>query len=349
MMETRTHIRIDSNSRIPKYQQIVNSIIEDIEKGHLEVGQKIPSINEISEEYYLSRDTVEKAYNHLKGKKIIISAKGKGYYVARALFSSQINVLFLMNKLSSYKLRIYNAFVDGMGANTHIDLSIYHCDPKILLNVLQENKGGYDYYVVMPHFKDKNLVHHNTNAEVVEALSQIPEDKLLIMDNFLPELGENVASIYQDFKMDIYEALQEGMCRLKNYEKLILVYPHKSIYPYPLEIRQGFEKFCADFAFDSEILETIYPDMELQAKDAYITIEEMDLVNLVKQVRDKNFELGKDIGVISYNDTPLKELLGITVVSTDFKVMGETAAYMIRKNKKEVVKNVFSFINRESI
>lgn len=348
-METKTHIRIDSNSRIPKYQQIVNSIIEDIEKGHLEVGQKIPSINEISEEYYLSRDTVEKAYNNLKEKKIIISAKGKGYYVARALFSSQINVLFLMNKLSSYKLRIYNAFVNGMGANAHVDLSVYHCDPQILLNVLQENKGSYDYYVVMPHFKDKNLVHHNTNAEVLEALSQIPEDKLLIMDNYLPELGKNVAAIYQDFKMDIYEALQEGIGRLKSYEKLILVYPQKSLYPYPVEIRQGFQKFCADFDFDSEILETIYPDMELQLKDAYITIEEMDLVNLVKQIRDRNFRLGKDIGVISYNDTPLKELLGITVISTDFKVMGETAAYMIRKNKKEVVKNVFSFINRESI
>ena len=89
--------------------------------------------------------------------------------------------------------------------------------------------------------------------------------------------------------------------------------------------------------------------MELRAKDAYIIIEEMDLVNLVKQIRDKKFELGQDIGIISYNDTPLKDLLGITVISTDFQVMGETAAYMILKKKKEVVKNVFRFINRNSV
>src|SRR5690606_19649078 len=153
MIEAGTSIRIDSNSRIPKYQQIVNSIIEDIENGHFKVGQKIPSINEISEEYYLSRDTVEKAYNQLKERKIIVSAKGKGCYVARAMFTSKVNVLFLLNKLSYYKLRIYNAFVNSMGTNAQVDLKVYHCDPEIMLNTLNDSVGGYDYYVIMPHFK----------------------------------------------------------------------------------------------------------------------------------------------------------------------------------------------------
>src|SRR5688572_13087882 len=137
-------IRIDSESRIPKYRQIVNSIIEDIEQGVLSVGQRVPSINEISEEYYLSRDTVEKAYNFLKEKQIIVSAKGKGYYVARTLLPSKLNVLFLLNKLSSYKLRIFNSFVNSLGQNAKVDLNIYHCDPKIFLNILQENTGRYD-------------------------------------------------------------------------------------------------------------------------------------------------------------------------------------------------------------
>lgn len=349
MIALDTQIRIDSNSRIPKYQQVVNSIIEDIEKGHLKVGQKIPSINEISEEYYLSRDTVEKAYNQLKERKIIYSAKGKGCYVARALFSSQVNVLFLLNKLSSYKLRIYNAFVNGMGTNAHIDLNVYHCDPKILLNILKDNMGVYDYYVIMPHFKDQNLIHYNNDKEVLEALSQIPQEKLVIMDNYLPQLKGDIASIHQDFKHDIYEALEEGLELLEKYDKLILVYPQKALYPYPADILHGFQAFCSDYDFDFEVLDMIYPDMELQGRDVYIIIEESDLVSLVKQVRDKNYQLGKDIGIITYNDTPLKELLGITVISTDFKVMGETAAYMIQKKKREVVKNVFRFINRNSI
>ena len=89
--------------------------------------------------------------------------------------------------------------------------------------------------------------------------------------------------------------------------------------------------------------------MELQSQDAYVIIEESDLVNLVRQVRKKNLTLGDDIGIISYNETPLKELLGITVISTDFNAMGETAAYMVLKNKKERVKNVFRYIERNSV
>ncbi len=342
-------IRIDQESRIPKYRQIVNSIISDIERGILTVGQRVPSINEISEEYYLSRDTVEKAYNVLKEKQIIISAKGKGYYVARNVFPSKVNILFLLNKLSSYKLRIFNSFVNSLGHTAQVDLTIYHCDPKVFLHAIHDTMGRYDHYVVMPHFKDDLLAHQNTNTQIIDALRKIPEDKLLILDNRLPGLNRNVASVYQDFKMDIYEALREGHERLQRYSKLILVYPRKTVYPYPIDILHGFQKFCSDYDFSFEVLEEIYPDMELRPRDAYIIIEEMDLVNLVKQVRDKNLIMGNDIGIISYNDTPLKDLLGITVISTDFQVMGETAAYMILKKKNESVKNVFSFINRNSI
>lgn len=341
-------IRIDRESRIPKYRQIVNSITTDIEQGILTVGQRVPSINEISEEYYLSRDTVEKAYNVLKEKQIIVSAKGKGYYVARNVLPSRITVLFLVNKLSSYKLQIYNSMVNALGQNAQVDLTVYHCDPGLFLAALNDTAGRYDHYVVMPHFKDEQQMHRNTTDAVMEALRKIPEQKLMILDNYLPGLNRDIASVYQDFRMDIYEALQEGLSRLRRYAKLILVYPQKTLYPYPQDILAGFKKFCTDFKFSFEVLEEIYQDMELHPQDAYILIEESDLVSLMKQIKDQDFVPGEDIGVISYNDTPLKDLLGITVISTDFQTMGETAAYMILKKKREVVKNVFRLINRNS-
>lgn len=347
-MESLKLLRIDSDSRMPKYRQIVNSILEEIEKGSLKVGMRIPSINEISEEYYLSRDTVEKAYNYLKEKKIIVSAKGKGYYVARTVEASGVSVLFLMNKLSSYKLRIYNAFVGSLGSRTRVDLKVYHCDPKVFLSELEEARGAYDYYVIMPHFKDENLSHRTVTPEVLEILRTLPEEKLIFIDNMVADLDVRSA-VYQDFKTDIYEALSEAGEYLRPYQKLILVYPRKAVYPYPTRIRTGFQQFCADYDFQFEVLDQIYADMELQSKDAYIIIEENDLVALVKQIRDRNLTMGKDIGVISYNDTPLKDLLGITVISTDFDAMGETAAYMIQSRKQEVVKNAFHFINRDSI
>ena len=73
--------RIDESSTIPKYLQVVNAIISDIEEGILKHGQRIPSINETSEMYYLSRDTVEKAYKELRERGIINSVRGKGNYI----------------------------------------------------------------------------------------------------------------------------------------------------------------------------------------------------------------------------------------------------------------------------
>ncbi|WP_242157582.1 hypothetical protein [Aestuariivivens sediminis] len=56
-----------------------------------------------------------------------------------------------------------------------------------------------------------------------------------------------------------------------------------------------------------------------------------DLVEIIKLTRANNWKLGNQIGLISYNDTPTKEILdgGITIISTDFKEMGAEAANMI--------------------
>ncbi len=348
-MAVLEYIQINENSRIPKYKQIVDSIISNISKGKLQMDDKIPSINQLSEEYYLSRDTVEKAYNILKEKKVITSTRGKGYYITKTRLISKLNVFFLINKLSSYKLRIYNSFVNSIGNNAHTDLHIYHCDEDLFLNLLKKNVGAYDYYVIMPHFKTEDLIHISFTDKVLKEVKKLPKDKLVIMDNNNMETEGDIIEIYQDFQEDIYEALKEGELKIKKYANLVLAYPKSSMYPYPKRILRGFQKFCVEFNFAFEIIEEIYEDMILKKGDLFITIEESDLVNLVKQIRATDLEIGKDIGVISYNDTPLKELLGITVLSTDFVKMGESAAEMILNNKKGKIKNPFNFIDRNSI
>lgn len=342
-------IKIDENSRVPKYKQIVDSIIHNISIGNLKIDQKIPSINVLSEAFYLSRDTVEKAYIILKERKVITSIRGKGYYITRTSLISKVNVLFLINKLSSYKMATYNAFVNSIGANSHTDLLIYHCDESLFLNLLDKNKGAYDYYVIMPHFKSEKSKHVSYTEEVIKSIKGIPKDKLIIMDNIKLGMDGEIIEIYQDFENDIYNALTEGLSKIVTYEKLILIYPENAVYPFPRRILQGFKKFCIEYSINFEILNEVYDDMILKKKDLFITIEESDLVNLVKQIRDEEFVLGKDIGIISYNDTPLKELLGITVISTDFKVMGEAAAKMILNSEKGKVKVPFNFIDRNSI
>ena len=342
------YIQIDELSRVPKYRQIVESIIHHISIGNLKIDEKIPSINRFSEEYLLSRDTVEKAYTILKERKIITSIRGKGYYITRTKLLSKLNILILINKPSSYKIRIYNAFINTVGANAHTDLFIYHCNETLFLNLMEKHANAYDYYIIMPHFKSEALEHISSTENIVRAIGKIPKERLVIVDNELGTSGD-IIKVYQDFENDIYNALTKGLSKIKKYHKVILVYPTKSVYPYPKRILFGFQKFCSHNKLDFEVIDEVFDDIILRRKDLFITIEELDLVNLVNKIRKDEFKIGNDIGVISYNETPLKELLGITVISTDFQAMGNTAAEMILNNKKGVIKNPFRFIDRESL
>ena len=70
-----------------------------------------------------------------------------------------------------------------------------------------------------------------------------------------------------------------------------------------------------------------------------MVIKDSELVEIIKSGLKKGFKLGKDFGIISYNDTPMKEIVegGVTVISTDFKKMGEQAAEFV-KNKQKLQK-----------
>ncbi len=342
-------LTIDEQSRIPKYQQIVDGIIASVAHGQLHLEEKIPSINALSEQFGLSRDTVEKAYNILKEREVITSVKGKGFYIARTPLLGRTNVLFLVNKPSTYKMQIYNSFVQQLGDQAHTDLHIYHCDETLFLNILTKNLRTYDYYVIMPHFKTAGLQHVSHTPAVVATMNQLPENKVLLLDNNLIELKQRHAEVYQDFEDDIYRALGEGLHQIRKYNKLTLVYPRRSVYPYPKRILYGFRHFCVQHDLPFAVIDAVGPDMALTPGHLLITIEEADLVNLVKQIRDRGLRLGQDIGVVSYNDTPLKDLLGITVISTDFTAMGQTAANLVAERRVAQVRNPFRWVARESV
>lgn len=348
-MDNFDFFEIHSNSRVPKYKQVMDSILTNISIGRLKLGQKIPSINGLSEEFLLSRDTVEKAYRILKKQKVIVSVKGKGFYIANTDLTVKINILFLINKLSAYKMHVFNAFMSELGANVKVDLDIYHCKPDLFNNIINKKKDLYEYFVIMPHFISDSMQHMGCTDEILKSLMSIPEDKLIVLDRNLKGVGDNVGRVYQDFTEDIYSALNKNYGKLEKYKKIILVYPNKAVYPYPKGIVTGFKRFCIYHDKDFEILDEIYDNMDVQLQDLYIIIEEHDLVNLVKQARFKKIKLGQDFGIISYNETQLKELLGITVISTNFEKMGQEAAKMILNKKNDNIKNEFDFIDRYSI
>lgn len=337
--------RIHLDSRTPKYLQVVNLMLDEIEKGNLKVGDRIPSINETSFDLLLSRDTVEKAYNELRDRGIITSVRGKGFYICSTNMGSKVKVLLLFNKLSSYKKIIYYSIIETLGGQASVDLQIHHYNRNILEDLLAQNLGNYNYYVLAPHFFDKNS-HPETAYDLIK---KIPKDKLLIMDRAVKGHENEFPGIYQDFAKDIFEALESGITLLRKYTRLILVFPRGD--HYPVEIMDGFKRFCFFHDFNNMIVDGI-DDEPLYEGDSFIVLAETDLVNIIKKSREQCLKLGKDVGIISYNDTPLKEILaeGITTISTDFNHMGRSIAQQILGEEDKIpIKNPFRFIVRKSL
>lgn len=332
--------RIDSNSEIPKYQQVEDMILADIESGIFRPGQRIPSINETSEELLLSRDTVEKAYVHLREKGILISVKGKGYYINKLPVAKRLKIALIINKLSNYKRNIYNSFVQTLGAKGSVDVFIYHYDIAEFETIIQDNLRDYDYFVILPHFR-------TDHSNIAGIICEIPKEKVLIIDRYLDEL-KNYPVVYQEFDKDIQNALTQARQLLRKYRQLNLVFPQNEFYS--TYIKRGFTQFCKSENIDFEVFDLL-SEKDIRENEAYILVSDNDLYFFIKTVKERNWKPGQDIGIISYNENPVKELLcdGISTISTNHDEIGKKAAEMIIQKNFTRIKSPFEFIQRNSL
>ncbi len=65
-------------------QAIRNFILEKIEKGELRVGDALPTVREMAENFNVNPNTVSKVYRELQVRGMIYSRKGMGNYLSHA-------------------------------------------------------------------------------------------------------------------------------------------------------------------------------------------------------------------------------------------------------------------------
>jgi len=317
-------IQVDALSATPKYLQLTNSILKAIEAGRIQKNDLMPSINELSFELDISRDTAEKGYKYLKKMGVLGSVPGKGYFIQHAEFRQKLRIFLLFNKLSAHKKIIYDAFTAALGEYAVIDFYIYNNDFGLFKKLLAGKMGDYSHYVIIPHFLEGG-------EHVHEIMNAIPRDKLLILDKKIPGIGGEYAAVYENFEQDIYNALEQARDALSKYHTIKIIFPGYTYYP--KEILKGCSRFCQEYAFTYKVVHSIGEE-PIGKGEVYISVMEEDLVLLIERVISLKLKVGKDIGVISYNETPLKKIIldGITTVSTDFQQMGAMAARLILDN-----------------
>jgi len=334
-------VDIDEYSITPKYLQLINSILRGIESGKIEKDDVLPSINDFSIALESSRNTIERAYRELKKMGIVQSIAGKGYFIADVNFKQPFKVMLLFNKLSNHKKIMYDAFAKTLGANAAIDFYIYNNDFNFFKKLLQDKLDNYSKFVIIPHFIE------NT-GRAYEVINQIPKDKLILMDKLETGVTGNFGAVFEDFENDIYHALEQLLDKLSKYHTLKIIFPENSYFS--KDILTGFLAFCRQYAFDYAIVHSLKNE-KIDEGTAYINLMEDDLVELIEMIISSELKVGKDIGVISYNETPIKKIIldGITTISTDFNLMGEKTAELVLNNSTEHIVIPFRVTERNSL
>lgn len=305
-----------------KYLRIVDGILTAISTNEISQGEPLPSVNAFIQKLGFARMTVVKALNILKDRGIIVSEDKVGYFIRDVNFRRELKVFLFLTGFYSYHETLYNSIAKGIdNQNITIDLYFHHCNPGVFRSVLCGNMGQYGLYIITG-FHD---------PVVISTLSKLPPKKLLQI--IRPPVLEGISFIGQDFYLKLKDSLKTLKMRLAKYNKFILIFP--SYKGHPEEIKSAFSEFCTENHIEHLIEKKVTNDL-VEKGCAFWVIEDSDLISLIKIGEEMGLILGEDIGVLSYNETPMKEIIrnGITVISADFAKMGQSISRFIKNPKQ---------------
>ncbi|MCW1734728.1 GntR family transcriptional regulator [Anaerorudis cellulosivorans] len=299
------------NHSTTKVQQLADYIRQSITVNEYKVGEKLPSINFLSQKYNVSRDTVFKALTMLKDKGMIDSIQGKNYYV----LNQSTHIFLLLDEYTPFKEALYNSLIKKLPESFTVDLWFHQYNESLFNTIVNEACGKYNRYIVMNY----------DNEIFSEVLKKINKDRLLLID-FGKFDKKDYAYICQDFDESFYRALELLKKELSGYKKLAFVF--NKYHKHPQSSKIFFSRFCKDNGFDFEILDEIKETTPIQRNYCYLVIKQTDVVKIVKQARSTNMKMGKDFGLIAYNENPFYEVIGdgVCSISVDFDLMGSLAA-----------------------
>jgi DNA-binding LacI/PurR family transcriptional regulator len=144
-------------------------------------------------------------------------------------------------------------------------------------------------------------------------------------------------------------SLSRVITSIKRYRRFSMI-SNRNFQFIPEGMEKGFQEFCIDSGLNHRIIPNIRSATPAKG-DLYLVVSDEDLIELIRTCIKKRWKLGRDIGIISYDETPLKSILagGITVITTDFKKMGVTASDMVKGKITGKTSNPCRIIRRKSL
>lgn len=81
---------LDADERLPLYQRLADALRHQVVAGHWRPGDRLPSENELAEQYTLAAGTVRQALSQLVSEGILERQHGRGTFVRRPSFDQSL-------------------------------------------------------------------------------------------------------------------------------------------------------------------------------------------------------------------------------------------------------------------
>ena len=316
---------------------MVKGTILCIDEGLVKRGDALPSVNVLSQHLGFARQTIVSAYKELKERGIVTSKNRKGYFVASESTSQVMSVALVLYAFHPFQEGFYNTFRSSLGDTIQVDAFFHHNNLDVLEDTITKISGHYGYYVIasMDHPRMGSI------------LNSLPMGRVLAIDRPPPaeHKGPFISQQFEEPTLRILTNLRE---RISKYTGIVLFYRAESDFPKGIAI--GVKQFAKANRIKLEIQSSYISD-SLQKGKLYITISDTDLWSLLEDCIDQNLEVGKDIGVISHNDSKIKKLVcgGISTISADFNQMAQHAAnYVLSRGELQAYEPTV-LIDRQSL
>ena len=321
-------MKIDEEKPIPKYIQLKDIIKAYLEAHRYEADQKIPSENELIEQFQVSRGTVRQALGELANEGVIYTEKGRGSFFSGNIQEGEprSNLIGVLTPMSSY---IYPQIVQGISDTAH---KRHH---NIVLGSSNDNRDQELAYV-------EQFLKRNIDGLIIEPTGGVQHFQDSPLFHRLKEL--TIPVVFMDWVIDdpevSYVSLDDvaGGFRATSYlieaghRGIACVYPRDNI-PGPRRYtgyRKALEKYGVEY--DSRLDKPV-ESLKLNVADYIYTLTK-SLFNLGEDrpsaiffyndrsalsgyaaIRDAGLKIPDDISVVGYDDSELALLADVPLTS----------------------------------
>jgi len=310
---------------MPKYQHIATALQDEIKSGQLAEGMMLPTEEELTQRFSVSRQTVRQALAMLVDAGLIVKQRGSGSRVrAQQLPPRSGNIAIIATYISDYIFPgILREAQSVFAANQYSAIlsatrnSVYH-ERQILQDLLNKPIDG----ILVEGTK---TALPNPNLDLYQKLTQrnIP---IVFFNGFYANLPDSV-SVYADNFGGGYELvqhlLQKGHAAIAGIFKSDDIQGHERYAGYITALRDA-DRMMPDgsvFWYSTETRETLFTE-ELARKiaecSAVVCYNDEIAFRLIPFLMQHDIRVPQDVAVVSFDNSSLSELSPVKITSLSY-------------------------------